>query len=360
MAIVKRIGKDGSVSYQVRNKDPNGQWYPTATFKNKADSKILDTQQKHDKHGGLSSAGNNHKTTLDEFWKQWLESSNKSTEGWKSSQRQMYRDYVQPHIGSIQISKIKPVHVSDLLLKVQRMGRSAQTVRHVYGLLRKLFGDCINHYKYIRENPVSPEFNPKVTQVESEFLYYQETLKLLKHVRGKPYGLGISIQLVLSIRSGEVKYLKWEHIDFYLGEIRIYGTYRKKENRMVDIPKDGEPAKIKIPKLLLAYLTEEKARNRSEWVQPSENDPSLPFGEATYGKYLKKYCEEAGVNSKITSHCLRHSTHSIVMAAGGTEEDMQNLLRHASPATTKRYLHGGHKPKSRLDGIMSGLDLPMD
>jgi len=36
---------------------------------------------------------------------------------------------------------------------------------------------------------------------------------------------------------------------------------------------------------------------------------------------------------------------------------MQILLRHASPATTQRYLHGGHKPQTRLDEIMAGLDL---
>lgn len=126
---------------------------------------------------------------------------------------------------------------------------------------------------------------------------------------------------------------------------------------MVDTPKDGEPVKIKVPKILIDYLRVEKLRNRSQWVQPSEEDCNLALSETTYGRYLKAYCKEIGVNHKITSHCLRHSTHSLIMAAGGTEEDMQMLLRHSSPATTKRYLHGGHKPKSRLDNLMSGLDL---
>jgi integrase len=355
MAIITRKSKSGT-KYQVKLRGQDGRWV-TETFLTQRDAKEFEVQQKQNKFKGVPLANKGKNTTLDYFWNTWFTTSNQSTEGWKYSQRQMYRDYIQPHIGSLSLNQIKSPHISDILSKMEKLGRSEQTRKHVYNLLHKLFQDCVDDYEYISLNPVKEKFIPKVLVRESEYLDFEEVKKLLVLVRGKTYGLGIWIQLYTGLRIGEVCYLKWEHIDFLNSKIRIRGTYRKKERRMVNLPKGKEWHTMRLPKELMAYLTEEKSKSKSEWVQPSEKYLKEHLNFKTYGDYLKRYISEAGVNPRITSHCLRHSTHSIHMKFGATEDDMQMVFAHQSPTTTRRYIHGGHQPEERLDRIMDSVDV---
>jgi integrase len=355
MAIISRKSRKGT-KYQVKLRAENGLWV-SETFTTLREAKEFEVQQKQNKFKGVPLANKGKHTTLNDFWNTWFITSNKATEGWKKKQTQKYKAYIQPHIGLLPLTNIKTPHISDILNKMERLGRGAQMRKHVYNLLHKVFQDCIDDYQYVSENPVKKKLLPKVVVVESEYLDSPDSRTLLKHVRGKPYGLGIWIQTISARRIGEMKFLRWQHIDFKNGKIHVRGTFRISEKRMVDYPKNGKHMTIKIPKDLLEYLIKEKDKGRSIWVQPSENDPTKPLSEATYGKYLKRYCDESGVNQDITSHCLRHSTHSIVMASGGKEEDMQDLMGHSSPETTRRYIHGGHKIESRLDGIMDCVSI---
>lgn len=360
MAIVTRKSrKTGKSTYQVKLRAENGGWV-SETFNTLREAKEFEINQKQNQIQGIPLANKGKGTSFDEFWTTWFESSNKSNGGWKKQQQQMYRAYIQPFIGTLPLTKIKGPHISDILNKMEKKGRSPQTRKHVYNLLHKVFQDCLEDYEYVQINPVKTKFLPKVIETESEYLNNPEAKKLLKHTRDKKFGVGIWIQTITGRRIGEVKFLKWPHIDFDNSELHIRGTFRKSEGRMVNYPKDKEHLTIKIPKDLLLYLKEEKKKSRSEWVQPSEDDLSLPLSDSTYGRYLKSYCEEINVNPEITSHGLRHSTHSLVMASGANEEDMQDLMGHSSPETTRRYIHGGHKTKSRLDNIMDQVSVLED
>ena len=355
MAIITRKSKKGT-NYQVKLRDEKGAWV-TETFKALKEAKEFEVRQKQNKFSGVPLANKGKNIIFDEFWNTWFLNSNQSTEGWKKSQKQMYRDYIKPQIGSISLNQIKSPHVSNILNRMKDIGRGSQTRKHVYNLLRKVFEDCIEDYELISINPVKIKFLPKVVTKESSYLDKEEVKTLLFHVRGKKYGVAVWLQLFLGLRVGEAVYLKWSHVDFKNRLLHIKGTYRKKERRMVDHPKGQDHHTIKIPKELLQYLQEEKSKARSEWVQPSESNFAVHFHYKTYGDYLKKYVKEAKVNAHITSHCLRHSTHSILMAIGAGEEDMQTIFDHASPETTRKYIHGGHRPEERLDRIMDSVSV---
>jgi integrase len=355
MAIISRKSKKGT-KYQVKLRAENGLWV-SETFTSLREAKEFEVQQKQNKFKGVPLANKGKNTTLNDFWSIWISTLNQSTEGWRSSQRQMYRDYIQPNIGSLSLSQIKSPHIADILNKMEKLGRSEQTKKHVYNLLHKIFNDCIEDYEYISFNPVKLKFLPKVTTKESEYLDYDEVKTFLVHVRGKKYGLGTWIQVFCGLRIGELAYLKWNHIDFKNSEIQIYGTYRKKEARMVDLPKGQKYMTVPIPKELMKYLLEEKSKAKSEWVQPSESDMAKHLHYKTYSDNLTKYVQEAGVNPKITSHCLRHSTHSVLMKHGATVGDMQTVFAHASQDTTKRYIHHGHQPKTSLSNVMDQISV---
>lgn len=357
MAVIVRINKKGKKSYQVKV-DSQGKQV-TKTFKKKEDADAYDRKLKDEKRNGeVFIASRSLKKTLNDFFFEWYPVSFKASDGWKDKQKRSYEKYVQNVIGSIPLLKIKGHHISEVMSNMKKLSLKPQTIKHVYNLLHLMLGDCVEEYGYIQTNPVRAKKHcPKVEIVESEFLYSDEAIALLKHVRGKKYGLGIWIQTLISDRIAEVKYFRWAHVDFKNGEIHVKGTWRKSEKRMIDRPKEGGHSILPIPPELLEYLAEEKAKERSEWVQPSEDNLSKPFCEATYGRHLKRYCNEIGITRNITSHSLRHSTHSILLSNGGTVEELQTLQRHKNQSTTLRYLHGGHRPKEKLDKVMSKMKL---
>lgn len=63
---------------------------------------------------------------------------------------------------------------------------------------------------------------------------------------------------------------------------------------------------------------------------------------------------EEKLDSKYSAHSLRHTAGSLLLEAGGTMFDVQNLLRHASPTTSEIYVNKTRK-KQRIDAAPEEL-----
>ena len=92
-----------------------------------------------------------------------------------------------------------------------------------------------------------------------------------------------------------------------------------------------------------AYL--QRQRPRLARVRPSETDwVFLSRGgrrlrrEAIW-ELVKKYAKIAGISSKVSPHTLRHSFATHVLMGGADLRQVQEMLGHASIATTQIYTH---------------------
>ena len=68
---------------------------------------------------------------------------------------------------------------------------------------------------------------------------------------------------------------------------------------------------------------------------------------------MRRSVAHAGLNSKITPHCLRHSFATHLMEQGVDQRNIQALLGHRDPKSTEVYLHISNKS---LMGIRSPFD----
>jgi site-specific recombinase XerD len=111
-----------------------------------------------------------------------------------------------------------------------------------------------------------------------------------------------------------------------------------------DYPKGKKDFPVPLPGALCEKLSRLKKSSKSKYIV-TEDDGESFMNYNTYYTSLKRYIKEARINEKIATHGLRHSTHVFYMEAG---EDMQILFAHQSLNTTRRYIHGRHKRKTRL------------
>ena len=352
MAIIKRYGKKSGWSYQVKFRGSDGRWI-TETADSKVAAEKRQAEIRLQKLNGGFVTNLSRELSVSAYFKDWhAETKNgNASEGWRKTQIQMFRDYVNPVIGHLKMQQVNPAHGNRVLGRAGEMGRSPSVKLHIYNLMHKMFGDAVELYEILPRNPIIKKLRPKVPYKETKYLELDEVIALLRHVEGKPYQVAIWLQIFAGLRAGEVQYLRWEHVDLKNGIIHVRGTYLRKEGRYQDHPKGRKWHRVKMPPELWDILRIEKLRSITDFVAVSPDGPVLRYGG--YVKLLKRYCTQAGV-PVIPTHGLRHSTSELYMAHGASRDDLRLLFAHSCSSVTDRYVHDKGR---RLDQVAENVFL---
>jgi integrase/recombinase XerC len=132
------------------------------------------------------------------------------------------------------------------------------------------------------------------------------------------------------LRVGELVGLNWRDIDEELGMVMIRAGKGNKD-RLVPL---GEPA--------LDALKKWKTAMPVAWEHDGPVITNLRGGRLTTRSVemiLQKRIEAAGLTAGVTPHGLRHSFATHMLGNGADLRSIQEMLGHASLATTQRYTH---------------------
>ncbi|MBI4402659.1 MAG: tyrosine-type recombinase/integrase [Deltaproteobacteria bacterium] len=348
------ISKRANGYYQARIKGPDGHII-ARTYPTKKEAQQQELRWKQQKWDGILGTAAERHITLNQYFDEWYKDVTEETpermrSGWRKGQKQMYDDYIRPFIGDCRLKEIRPNNVKRILCEMANLGKSEQTRLHVFGILRKMFGDAIEVYQYLTFNPALRKLKPTVAQQEARHLNLEQTRRLLTHVEDKKYGLAIWIQLYLGLRVGELQALRWEEVDLEAGRITIRRTYVRKTETFRDYPKGRKQHSHNLPPEIWEKLIEAKMNSKCEFVVTSPLGNPLPY--RWYLKALNDYCKEIKI-SVVSTHGLRHSTSELYMSHGATRDDLRSLFAHSSLKVTERYLHGKDTNLEKVTNVIN-------
>jgi len=223
------------------------------------------------------------------------------------------------------------------LAELHEKKRRKSTIGRKLAALRSFYDFCVRT-KRIADNPAQMLATPRQDKRVPSFLTEDEAAELLELPRGaRPlelrdkailellYATGIRVSELIGIEAG----------DIHFGERLVRVRGKGKKERIV-------PFGGKAREALEAY-----GRARAALAGKVTGDVPGFFvnyrGERlttrSVQRMVHKYIRRTAVRRKISPHSLRHSFASHLLGRGADLRVIQELLGHASLATTEKYTH---------------------
>jgi len=148
------------------------------------------------------------------------------------------------------------------------------------------------------------------------------------------YGAGLRISETVAIKIGDIR----------------------SDEKLLHIPsgKGGTERMAPMPEAVIHYL---RGYYRNIWPQPVTRlfygaSPDVPIRTCDLHVAFRKARERAGVDSRYTFHCLRHSAATHLHERGGNMEVIRDMLGHRRADTTREYARATAR-------MFEGLDHPI-
>ena len=193
------------------------------------------------------------------------------------------------------------------------------------------------------EAPKKPKYLPNcLTEEEVEALLNAPDLSTPSGLRDKAmletmYSSGLRVSELLTLERAQVNLSK--------GVITVFG-------------KGAKERRVPIADYAVEYIQEyiKEVRNKSEFKSSKYlflSKKGEPLSRVYFFKQVKKYSLEAGIETNVSPHTLRHSFATHLLNHGAQLRIVQSMLGHTNIATTQIYTHvSSEKIKSDYDKIM--------
>ncbi|MBN1519023.1 MAG: tyrosine-type recombinase/integrase [Spirochaetales bacterium] len=212
--------------------------------------------------------------------------------------------------------------ISDFLYHLRVTGRCDATV-HMYVAAIKYF------YRLHKLPAVTQHLHLRVARTKlPAVLGKAEVRRLLSECRNLRLKTIMTISYSAGLRISETLHLKKTDIDIERKTIFVRNGKGGADRYTLLGEKSLE--------ILTMYI---KSKRTSEWLFPSNTDPSRPISAGAIQKQFRRLANSAGFDKAVRIHTLRHSFATHLMEDGTNLFVIMRLLGHAQIQTTMRYLH---------------------
>ena len=286
----------------------------------------IDGDQRTNQERREAELAEQNKMTVARLWEVFHDAKQEN----KSIRDDRYRwnSYLKKSFGNKMPQDLVTLDVDRLRRKLAKKGLAPATVKQGIVLLKRIINYGVQRGLCPAIDPSRLHFEmPKVNNVKTEDLTPDQLEKLLKAIEEAPNRQVANLMLMAlytGMRRGELFRLKWEHVDFERGFIKL-----------VD-PKGGTDQQIPLNPAARQLL---KAHEHTEcpFVFPGKNGEQRTDCKKAVANIKKRAGLPPGFRPL---HGLRHVFASMLASSGQVDlYTLQRLLTHKTPTMTQRYAH---------------------
>jgi integrase len=289
-----------------------------------------------------------HGLTLDTYLDRWLAA--KGQGGVRARTYEDYaavlRRYMRPVLGARRLAQLQPLELQELYTGMSARGLSPRTVRYLHAIVSAALKQAVR-WRLLAQNVAAFVDLPRMRRREAQVIAPEDVGRFLAAAADDPFGIVLTFALATGMRPGEYLGLQWKDLDLQRGVAVVQRAVVWRSGRWYFAePKTARSRRtVPLPASLTRTLIEHRRRQSAERLaagpQYTAHDLVFATGAGTpldlrnlSQRHFKAVVRRAGLSETLRLYDLRHTSATLLLAAGEHPKVVSERLGHATVTLT--------------------------